>query len=80
MLGSAGSGKSVTGFSVMRLVDAPGRIVEGKIRFLGQDLAAPGQATRSFGLYDIRDGKMVNIAFPVWHWGKFYGYGSERHR
>lgn len=38
----------------------------------GQDLAAPGQATRSFGLYDIRDGKMVNIAFPVWHWGKFY--------
>ena len=40
LIGESGSGKSVTGFSVMRLVDAPGRIVEGKIRFLGQDLAA----------------------------------------
>lgn len=38
----------------------------------GQDLITPSQASRRFGLYDIRDGKMVNMAFPVWHWGKFY--------
>ena len=40
LIGESGSGKSVTGFSIMRLVDAPGRIVEGSIRFLGKDLAA----------------------------------------
>ena len=40
LIGESGSGKSVTGFSIMRLVDAPGRIVEGQIRFLGQDLAS----------------------------------------
>lgn len=46
---------------------------ENNVSFVsGQDLAAPGNASRSFGLYDIRNGQMVNIAFPVWHWGKFY--------
>ncbi len=40
LIGESGSGKSVTGFSIMRLVDAPGRIVEGQIRFLGHDLAS----------------------------------------
>jgi peptide/nickel transport system ATP-binding protein len=38
IVGESGSGKSVTGFSIMGLVDAPGRIVEGAIRFDGQDL------------------------------------------
>mgnify|MGYP001823452454 FL=1 len=38
IVGESGSGKSVTGFSIMGLVDAPGRIVEGSIRFDGQDL------------------------------------------
>ena len=38
LVGESGSGKSVTGFSIMGLVDAPGRVVGGEVRFLGQDL------------------------------------------
>jgi peptide/nickel transport system ATP-binding protein len=38
IVGESGSGKSVTSLSVLRLVDAPGRIVEGTIRFEGRDL------------------------------------------
>jgi oligopeptide/dipeptide ABC transporter ATP-binding protein len=40
LVGESGSGKSVTSLSVMRLVDEPGRIVDGSIRFDGQDLRA----------------------------------------
>ena len=39
LVGESGSGKSITGFSVLGLVDAPGRIVEGEILFQGRDLA-----------------------------------------
>ena len=40
LVGESGSGKSVTGFSIMGLVDPPGRIVGGAILFQGQDLAS----------------------------------------
>ncbi len=40
LVGESGSGKSVTGFSVIGLVDAPGRVVGGQILFQGRDLAA----------------------------------------
>lgn len=39
LVGESGSGKSVTGFSLIGLVDPPGRVVEGKILFKGEDLA-----------------------------------------
>jgi peptide/nickel transport system ATP-binding protein len=39
LVGESGSGKTVTGFSIMGLVDPPGRIVGGSILFKGQDLA-----------------------------------------
>ena len=39
LVGESGSGKSITGFSLMGLIDAPGRIVSGEIRFKGADLA-----------------------------------------
>ena len=39
LVGESGCGKSITGFSILRLVDAPGRIVGGNIRFQGRDLA-----------------------------------------
>ena len=38
IVGESGSGKSVTGFSVMGLVDKPGRIESGRILFDGTDL------------------------------------------
>lgn len=38
LVGESGSGKSVTGFSIMGLVDAPGRVVGGEILFQGRDL------------------------------------------
>ncbi len=39
LVGESGSGKSVTGFSLLGLVDPPGRVVAGEIRFEGRDLA-----------------------------------------
>ncbi len=39
LVGESGSGKSVTGFSIMGLVDPPGRIVSGRILFGGRDIA-----------------------------------------
>ena len=38
LVGESGSGKSVTALSVMRLVQPPGRIARGGIRFKGRDL------------------------------------------
>ena len=38
LVGESGSGKTVTGFSIMGLVDAPGRVVGGQIQFQGEDL------------------------------------------
>jgi peptide/nickel transport system ATP-binding protein len=39
LVGESGSGKTVTGFSILGLVDPPGRIVAGRILFEGEDLA-----------------------------------------
>jgi peptide/nickel transport system ATP-binding protein len=38
LVGESGSGKTVTGFSILGLVDPPGRIVEGSIRLCGDQL------------------------------------------
>jgi peptide/nickel transport system ATP-binding protein len=38
LVGESGSGKSVTALSVLRIVPKPGRIVEGKIEFKGENL------------------------------------------
>lgn len=38
LVGESGSGKTVTGFSIIGLVDAPGRIVSGEILFKGRNL------------------------------------------
>ncbi|KGM34384.1 ABC transporter ATP-binding protein [Inquilinus limosus] len=40
LVGESGSGKSITGFSILGLVDPPGRVVGGRILFQGEDLAA----------------------------------------
>ncbi len=38
LVGESGSGKSLTGYSIMGLVDAPGRIESGSIRLNGREL------------------------------------------
>ena len=38
IVGESGSGKSITGFSVIGLIDLPGRIVSGSIKFRGEEL------------------------------------------
>ncbi len=38
LVGESGCGKSVTSFSVLQLIDAPGRVVGGEIRFEGRDM------------------------------------------
>jgi peptide/nickel transport system ATP-binding protein len=44
VVGESGCGKSVTALSILRLVPSPpGRIVGGRIRFLGRDLLALGE-------------------------------------
>jgi len=49
IVGESGSGKSVTSLSIMRLIDSPGRIVEGEIWFGGQNLL------------DLPESEMVHI-------------------
>ena len=43
IVGESGSGKSVASLSIMRLVDHPGRVVAGTIRFEGRDLLQLGR-------------------------------------
>jgi peptide/nickel transport system ATP-binding protein len=40
LVGESGSGKSVTALSILRLIQAPGRIVSGQIIFQGRDLVS----------------------------------------
>lgn len=44
LVGESGCGKSVTSFSILRLVSYPGKIVEGEILFQGRDLLKLPQA------------------------------------
>ncbi len=44
LVGESGSGKTVTGFSIMGLVDPPGRIDGGRIVFQGRDLVGLSEA------------------------------------
>ena len=44
LVGESGSGKSITGFSVIGLIDAPGRIAGGHIRYLGEELVGASEA------------------------------------
>jgi len=44
IVGESGSGKSVTAQSIMRLIEPPGRIVEGRILYRDQELSALGEA------------------------------------
>jgi len=44
IVGESGSGKSVTGFSIMGLVDPPGKVAGGSIKFKGKELVDQSEA------------------------------------
>lgn len=44
IVGESGSGKTVSSLSIMRLIDLPGRIVDGRIRYRDVDLLALDEA------------------------------------
>ena len=47
LVGESGSGKSVLGYSILGLIDPPGRIASGSIRFAGRELVgAPEEQLR----------------------------------
>ncbi len=43
LVGESGSGKSVTGFSIMGLVDPPGRVAGGSVKFDGRELVGQSE-------------------------------------
>jgi oligopeptide/dipeptide ABC transporter ATP-binding protein len=58
LVGESGCGKSVTSFSIMRLISPPGRVVEGVINFEGVDLLKLSEKEMT----DIR-GNRVSMIF-----------------
>jgi oligopeptide/dipeptide ABC transporter ATP-binding protein len=58
IIGESGSGKSVTSRSILRVVDAPGRVVGGQVMFKGRDLLQLSER-------DMRDvrGRQIGIIF-----------------
>jgi peptide/nickel transport system ATP-binding protein len=57
LVGESGSGKSVTGFSIIGLLDAPGRIAGGSILFKGRDLTRLPEPV----LRDLRGNRIAMI-------------------
>jgi len=57
LVGESGSGKTVTGFSILGLVDPPGRIVGGSIKFLGEELVGASEQR----LRELRGAKIAMI-------------------
>ena len=82
IVGESGSGKSVSSYSLLGMVPFPGKILEGKVEFAGQDL----RALREKELENLR-GKEISMIFqdpmtslnPVYTIGKQIGETLHRH-
>ncbi len=74
LVGESGGGKSMIGFSIMGLIDAPGRIEAGEIRFEGQDLLTLDEA----GMRKVR-GKRIGMIFqdPMTALNPLYTIGNQ---
>lgn len=74
LVGETGCGKSMTALSVMRLIPSPGRIVEGKIIFAGEDLLKISDAS----MQRIRGGR-ISMVFqePMTSLNPVYTIGDQ---
>jgi oligopeptide/dipeptide ABC transporter ATP-binding protein len=61
VLGESGCGKSVTGFSILRLVQPPGKIVAGEILFHSRDAKAAGTGAIDLAQCDPKGAQMQAI-------------------
>ena len=64
LVGESGCGKSVTAYSILRLIDRPGRIVDGAITFHpreGDPVDVTGLDANADALYDLRGGSVSMI-------------------
>jgi peptide/nickel transport system ATP-binding protein len=57
LVGESGSGKSVTGFSIMGLVDPPGRVVSGSVELAGEQIVGASEAR----LRELRGVRMAMV-------------------
>ncbi|SDD79359.1 peptide/nickel transport system ATP-binding protein [Paenibacillus sp. UNCCL117] len=73
IVGESGSGKSVTSLSIMRLIDKPGEIIGGEIRFKDKDLLKLGEAEmrtirgREIGMVFQEPLTALNPVFRIGH-------------
>ena len=70
LVGESGSGKSMTGYSLMGLVDPPGRIVDGSIVLDGMDPVCHSEGGQATGGY-IR-----TVITSLYNGAPNYGDGS----
>lgn len=64
LVGESGCGKSVTSYSILRLIQPPGMIVGGKIMFYpagGEPVDVTALPEKSKGLFNLRGGKISMI-------------------
>jgi oligopeptide/dipeptide ABC transporter ATP-binding protein len=74
VVGESGCGKSITALSVMRLIERPGRIVEGSIRLANRDLLAMSDEE----MRDVR-GNSISMIFqePMTSLNPVYTCGDQ---
>lgn len=74
IVGESGCGKSITGFSIMKLIDPPGRFEDGSIRFDGHDLLVKSEEE----MHAIR-GNKISMVFqdPMTSLNPLYTIGQQ---
>lgn len=74
LVGETGCGKSVTALSILRLIDFPGKIVEGEVLFKGEDLLKKSEEE----MREIR-GRQIAIIFqdPMTYINPVYTIGEQ---
>lgn len=60
-------------WSTLKNNDIEKNFKENDVQYIsGKDMSIPGEGTRHFGLFHSEEDTPLNLAMPIWHWGKFY--------